>query len=43
MILSNIMLTFQAFPLANISFRGIGGLLLVRVFRGSLARLILTP
>ena len=34
---------FQAFPPANIIFTGIGVLLLVRVFRGSLARPILIP
>jgi hypothetical protein len=43
LILSNLIYTLQAFPPANIIFTGIGVLLLVRVFRGSLARPILTP
>ena len=42
-ILSNLMFKFQAFPPANIIFTGISVLLLVRVFRGSLARPILIP
>ena len=36
-------ITFQAFPPANIIFTGIGVLLVVRVFRGYLARPILIP
>ncbi len=40
--LSNLIAAFQAFPPANIIVTGIGVLLLVCVFCGSLARLILT-
>ena len=40
---SNLIITFQTFPPANILFTGIGVLLLVRVFRHSLARSILIP
>jgi hypothetical protein len=41
--MSNLIFTFQAFPPANIIFTGISVLLLVRVFRSSLARPILIP
>ena len=41
MILSSLISTFQAFSPANIIFTGIGALLLVRVFRRSLARTVL--
>jgi hypothetical protein len=40
MISFNLIFAFQAFPPANVIFTGISVLLLVRVFRRSLARLI---
>jgi hypothetical protein len=40
-VLPNLIFTFQGFPPANIIFTGIGVLLLVRIFRSSIARPIL--